>query len=394
MLQTDTRKKVLLCITKSIVGGAQKYISDIATRLPSDAFETVVIAGGSGPLFGLLRTKGIRTIAIPVLERDINPLQELQALFYLIAIFIREKPDIIHLNSSKMGAMGAMAAWISKLLTLNVKPRVIFTVHGWGFHEDRTHIQRAAIFATSVVSSFFHHHTIVINSADYKDAITFIAPKHLSLIPLGIEISNSLSRQESRAFFSSIVGRTFDDSTRIIGTIAELTKNKGLSYLVDALHHLLVLSKKFNIHCVIMGEGEERKRLEEQIENLHLGYYISLFGFVPDAHRYLPGLDLFILTSVKEGLPYALMEAMNAGLPVIATQVGGIPDLISHKKNGICIAPKNPHAIKEQLEYVLSSHDQLGNLGAHAQQTIATHYSLETMIKKTVQLYHELTPSH
>ena len=387
----NTRKKVLLCITKSAVGGAQKYIYDIATRLPSDAFEPIIVAGGSGPLFGMLRNKSIRTIAVPGLERDVNPLRELQAFFNLIKIFIQEKPDIIHLNSSKMGAIGALAVWCAKLLTLNFKPRIIFTVHGWGFREDRSVWQRAAIFAVSAMSSYFHTHTITINSADHKDATTFIPAKRISLIPLGIETPDLFSREQSRAFFSSLAGNTFDKHTFIIGTTAELTKNKGLSYLIDALHHLLLSSKKQNFHCIIMGEGEERKRLEEQIKTLGLKSRVTLAGFVADAYCYLSGLDLFALSSVKEGLPYALMEAMAAGLPVIATRVGGIPDLISHNKNGMLVPPKNPVAIKEHLEYVLASREYSDNFGACAKQTIAAHHSLEQMIAKTSQLYHELT---
>ena len=386
----NTRRKVLLCITKSRVGGAQKYTYDLATQLPSDAFETVVAAGGSGPLFDMLRDKDIRTIAVPGLERDINPLRELQAFFHLIRIFIREKPDIIHLNSSKMGAMGAVAAYVSKILTLDFKPRVIFTVHGWGFREDRSTAQRMAIFGISWVSSLFHNHVIVINSADRQDAAAFIPRKNLSLIPLGIAAADSHSREQSRAFFSSRAGRTFDDNTIVIGATAELTKNKGLSYLVEALHHLLISSKKLDIHCIIMGEGEERRNLEEQIKKLHLENHISLAGFVQNAYRYAPGLDLFMLSSVKEGLPYALMEAMAAGLPIIATRVGGIPDLICHDTNGVLAPAKNPHALKEQLEHLLASQDKCRILGTQAKETIARDYPLERMIITTGNLYNRL----
>ena len=390
----NTRKKVLLCVTKSGAGGAQKYVYDIATRLPSDTFEAVVVAGGSGPLFDMLTRKGIRTIAIPGLERDINSLRELQAFFHLIRIFIQEKPDIIHLNSSKMGAMGAVAAYVSKILTLNFKPSVIFTVHGWGFREDRSTWQQMAIFGVSWIASLFHNHTIVINSADHRDALAFIPHKCISLVPLGIEMPDALSREQSRAFFSSRTGCAFDDKTIIIGATAELTKNKGLSYLVDALHDVLRSQEKTNVHCIIMGEGEERTKMEEQIKKLDLENHISLAGFVPNAYRYLSGLDLFALSSVKEGLPYALMEAMAAGLPVIATHVGGIPDLITHDTNGILIPAKNSHALKTHFQHLLASQEKRDILGMQAKETIARNFGLERMIGNTLKCYHELTQPH
>lgn len=390
----DTRKKILLCITKSTAGGAQKYIYDLATHLSADAFKIVVVAGGLGPLFDILKKREIRTITVPGLGRDVNPLRELRAFYYLIKIFVRERPDIIHLNSTKMGTMGAIAAQISKVFALNFKSRVMFTVHGWGFREDRNTLQRMIIFGISWISSFFHDHVIVINSADHHDARAFIPTKKCSNIALGIETSDLLSREEAREFFSNIAGRSFDDNTIIIGTTAELTKNKGLSYLVDALHHLLLSSKESNIHCIIMGEGEERKRLEEQIKKLNLSHHISLAGFVADAYRYLSGLDLFALTSVKEGLPYALMEAMASGLPVIASRVGGVPDLITHQKNGILVPAKNPSEFKKHFEDFLTSRPLLTTLGMHAKKTITEHYSLPAMITKTSHLYHELTQSH
>ena len=383
----NTRKKILLCITKPAAGGAQKYICDIATHLPADTFETVVAAGDSGPLFDALRNKGIRTISIPGLGRDINPFNEIRAFCHLVRIFITEKPDVIHLNSSKMGAMGALAALASKLLTLNFKPRVLFTVHGWGFREDRNALQRGVIFAISWIAAFFHNHTITINSADYADARAFIPRNKISLIPLGISSPEFFSREQSRAFFSELCGTQIDDKTFLIGATAELTKNKGLPHLVDAIHNLLALAPQSKIHCVIMGEGEQREHLARQINTHNLEQHISLAGFVTDAYRYLPGLDLFALSSVKEGLPYALMEAMAAGLPVIASRVGGIPDLISHETNGLLAPAKDSHTLAAHVNDLLSSAEKRRALGQRAKQTILTRHSLERMIEKTSHLY-------
>ncbi|MDP3769942.1 MAG: glycosyltransferase family 4 protein [bacterium] len=387
----NTRTKILFCITKSVWGGAQKYVFELATHLPSDQFEIIVAAGGSGPLFGFLNEKQVRTISIPRLERDVNVIKEIRAFFHLIKIIIKERPDIIHLNSSKMGAIGAVAAHAVRLLTLNHKPHVVFTVHGWGFREDRNYIQRVIIFAISWISTRFHHSVILINSADYADARVFIPHRKLSLIPLGIAPISFSPREHARAFFADTCKKQITDSTVLIGTTAELTKNKGLTYLMDSLRHLLASSQLPDVHCVIMGEGEERSHLEQQIARYDLGNRITLAGFVTDAKQYLPGLDIFILSSVKEGLPYALMEAMSAGLPVIASRVGGIPDLISHQTNGLLNVPKNHHTLTLYIQELIAMPEKRKQLGIRAKETIITSYSLENMVVQTSHLYHELT---
>jgi len=385
------RKKILLCITKAAAGGAQKYVFDLATHLPADRFNVAVVAGAPGPLFECLHNSHIRTILVPGLGRDINTFNELKALFHLVRIFINEKPDIIHLNSSKMGAMGAVAACIAKLLTLRFKTRVIFTVHGWGFREDRSAGARAAIFGISWISARFHNHVITINKADYKDSKAFIPHKKISLITLGISAPSFLSREHARTFFSQKIGSPVNEGTLLLGVTAELTKNKGLHYLIDALHHVFLSSPQADIHCVIMGEGEERNQLTDRIKALRLEDKVTLAGFVTDAYAYLPGFDLFVLSSLKEGLPYAMMEAMSAKLPIIASHVGGIPDLITHQESGLLTAAKDPRVLAGCIERLISSPDERRSFGNRAQQTITAKHSLERMIDPTIQLYDQLT---
>jgi len=388
------RKKILLCITKAAIGGAQKYVFDLATHLPADQFEVAVVAGNPGPLFERLYKFHIRTIVVPGLGRDINPLNEVKAFINLIRIFITEKPDIIHLNSSKMGAMGAVAAFVSKLLTLNFKPRVIFTVHGWGFREDRSTAQRAAIFGVSWISARFHNHVVTINAADHADSKTFVPHKKISLIPLGISTPAFLPRQQAREFFAEKSGRAFNDNTFLIGTTAELTKNKGLVHLINALDHLSLSSQKSAIRCIIMGEGEERANLLADIKAHNLYNHISLIGFVTDAYRYLPAFDLFVLSSVKEGLPYAMMEAMNAKLPIIASRVGGIPDLITHEENGLLVAAKDSLLLAKSIQRIISSPEERLSFGLRAHRSVITNHSLDRMIALTIQLYDQLTQPH
>lgn len=386
------RKKILLCITKSAAGGAQKYVYDLATHLPAEQFEPIIVAGGSGPLFAMAKKKDIRTISVSGLERDANPAKDLRAFFYLVRIFIKEKPNIIHLNSSKMGTIGALAALTAKCITGHFKPRVIFTIHGWGFREDRNILSRMAIFTASWIAARFHHHTIAINSADYRDARAFIPHTNISLIPLGIDQIAFLERKSAQTFFSkqfNIPPHTF-----LVGVTAELIKNKGIQYLLHALHINTKSPNPMRIHAVVMGEGKERANLEKQIREFGLENDASLIGFVPDANIYLKAFDAFVLPSVKEGLPYAVMEAMAAGVPVIATNTGGIPDLITHEITGMITAAKKSDILNNHLNTLYTSQEMRERMGKQAKKTIINEFPLDRMITKTANLYHELTQPH
>ncbi len=153
--------KILYLITKSNWGGAQRYAYDLATNLPKD-FSIAVACGGSGPLVQKLREKNIRVINISKLERDINLFSEFVVFFQLLKLFTTEKPDVIHVNSSKIGGLGAFAGRLSGV------PKMIFTVHGWPFNEDRPLWQRKIIYFLTWLTILFSHKVITVCTADYN----------------------------------------------------------------------------------------------------------------------------------------------------------------------------------------------------------------------------------
>ncbi len=382
----NKKKKILYVITKSVWGGAQKYVHDLAAHLAPEQFDVAVACGGSGPLIARLKEAGIRSIPIMSLQRNVDVIKELASFFSLIKIFIREKPGIIHLNSSKVGGLGAVAARLASLVT-GSRPLVIFTVHGWGFNEDRPYWQRTAIFFFSWLSAIFLDKLILISSADYRSARRFVPERKLILIQNGIGPIAFLPREEARHFFGERLGREFRPDEIIIGTNAELTKNKGHIQLIDAVNQMEIQNPKSKIQTIIVGEGEERKKLQNRIRSLELEDTVHLVGFVPEAARYLKALDVFVLPSLKEGLPYTLMEAMAAGVPVIATGVGGIPDLIENGKSGMLVPPKDPNALAQALLAFLARPERGRTLARKAGERLENDFRLDAMIARTQSLY-------
>lgn len=387
------RKKVLFCVTKSVWGGAQKYVYDLASNLPSDQFEPVVVAGGEGPLVQKLREKNIKTISLPVLQQRsgffdvVFSSQNLKTIFALAGIIKRERPDILHLNSSKMGGLGAMAAKAVSFAGGH-SPLVVFTAHGWGFRENRPLWQRAVIYLASFVSALLHHKIITINTADFKTAQKYIAPSaKLNLIHNGIAPVGFLNRGEARSYLSSRIGRPLKPDTILVGTIAELTANKGLRYLIKALDQVRLRAPALKLNAVIIGEGEEREKLALQIKSHELEDMVFLAGFIQEAGRYLRALDIFVLPSIKEGLPYALMEAMHAGLPAVATSVGGIPDLVEHGQDGLLVAPRDPGGLAKAVVELAREVEKRKLMGGSAEAKISAGFLPEHMVSQTVEVY-------
>jgi glycosyltransferase involved in cell wall biosynthesis len=379
MSQNAGKKKLLFVITKGTWGGAQKYVFDLAHAFQS-TYDVVVIHGTSGRLVEALQAARIRTIHIASLGRDINPLLDIQTLFELRDIFRNEKADIIHLNSSKIGGLGALAGRLAGI------KNIIFTAHGWAFNEDRNPISKAIIWVLSWLTALFAHSIIVLSSREQRQAehMPFISRK-VHLIKNGITPQEFLTQQEARHYLSTYSPTAIPGDKKWIGTISELHSNKGLLFALEAVHSLV--EENYDIQFVIIGEGEQRKLLEEKIISLHLENNVRLLGSVDNAALYLKAFDIFLLSSVKEGLPYVLLEAATAKLPVVATHVGGIPELTNNGQAARLVHPKNSIEIYLALKDLLDNSDVAQNLAHSLNRYVQNTYNVDNMQSSTRKLY-------
>lgn len=366
------RKKIAFLVTKSNFGGAQRYVYDVATSLPTDTYDVVVIGGAGGILTEKLKEKGVRSQLLPSMKRDINIWLDFVSFWNIFKIIKRERPDIIHLNSPKAAGFGAFCGKL-----LGVK-KIIYTVHGFAFNEDRNALEKFLIKLFSWFTILLSHHAIFLSDKEMNSVSRWpFIKKKLFVIPLGIKDIAFLSKEDARAILSKSVGLTLSEDDFIIGTIAELHPNKGLSYAVEAL------STMTNLRYIIIGDGQEKVALEKQIKDLGCTN-IHLAGRIESAANLLKGFDAFLLPSIKEGLPYVLLEAGFSGIPVIATRVGGIPELIQHDESGILIEPKHPDDITNAVSRLRTNVTELGkNLESH----VKNGYSLQIMLKKLTDLY-------
>lgn len=385
------KKKVLLVITKSNFGGAQRYVYDLATSMPPELFDVAVVFGEGGELEEKLHSAGIRTIKINALQRDVSALKDFSVFFELIRIFKKEKPDVVHLNSTKVGGIGTVAGRICHI------PKIIFTVHGWAFNEKRSFISKAMISFLQWVTVMLSHTTIAVSqkTADQILTFPFVNKNKIKVIYNGTSDIYFVDRTEARQ--TLLINTSTDtipqalDQAIWIGTISELHHNKGIDVALTAFAEI---AKKYpQTIYVVMGDGEEKNNLTSKIVELGLSDQAFLVGFVTDAKKYLKAFDIFTLTSRTEALPYVILEAGLAELPVVANAVGGIPEIINSPEVGLLVPTgekanqTNIKTISDAIEKLILNPEQAKTLGQNLKHRVTQEFSHQKMHTETFVLY-------
>lgn len=369
------RKKVLLGITQSNFGGAQRHVYDLATGLKGE-YDVAVVYGGDGMLAQKLREAGVRGISISSLVRHVSFVSELRTLVLLVRLLRRERPDVLHVHSSKMGGLGVVAGRIACV------PRIIFTAHGWEFNAPRSRVARRIIklFSTCIVLGA--HRTIAVSQAIKNDISFGPAQRKMTVVYSGIAPISFLPRTEARrALMDACPGLA---EGRWIGSASELHPVKGLSYAIEAIAELKDVP---DVRYIVMGEGSERSALEALIRVRSLEGRVFLAGQVQDARTYLKAFDLFLMPSLAEALGYAVIEAGYAELLAVASDVGGLPEIMTNEQTGLLVPARDSHAIAAALRRLLNDAAFSRRLAGALRTEVERRFSLETMLAGVREVY-------
>jgi glycosyltransferase involved in cell wall biosynthesis len=372
--------KVCYIITKLELGGAQKVALHIAENINKDIFESFVIAGTGGMLDNEAEKK-IKFYRIKDFVRDISLVKDLKSLFKIYSVLKREKPDIVHTHSSKAGIIGRIAA---KLAGVKI---IIHTIHGYGFNEtQKLFIKRFYTFLEKICA-LFSDKLIVVTKEDIKKGLYYkIAEKDkFVLIRAGIDTIFYKGFIQSPNFRETLgIGADI----KIIVTIGPFKPQKNLKDFIKAAS--LVASRFKNIMFLIVGDGPQRKELETLIEKLNLKDKILMLGWRTDIAEILKVSDIFVLTSLWEGLPCSIIEAMCCVKPVVANSVDGVKEIVVDGKNGFLVEPNNYVKTAEKIIYLLSNRIDLKNLGEGAYNSIGQEYNINHNLKQHEELYLKL----
>ncbi|HPA25356.1 MAG TPA: glycosyltransferase family 4 protein [bacterium] len=393
--------KILYLVTQSEFGGAQKYIIDLAENLPANKYIIEIAVGEKKehPVVDWLESlsqKGFKVWRLKHVVREINLWHDFLSGLEIYRLLEKSQPDIIHLNSSKIGSTGAVMGWLYKKIS-GKKVKIIYTVHGFVFNEPISLGRKLFYQWSERISGHFKDKIICVSELDKITGLNHkIAPHHKFItIHNGIDLTklNFLEKSEARKTLitnyrlpASPAGRQIRDYSPLIGTIANLYATKGLIYLIRAAK--ILKEKNPQVIFIVIGEGGQRKNLEREIKQLNLENVFFLVGNIDKAYELLKAFDIFCLPSVKEGFSYSVMEAMAAGLPVVATSVGGMLEIVEQDANGLIVNKEKPREITRALEKILDD-PKLAEKFSHNNLEKIKNFSLEKMLRETEKVYQE-----
>ncbi|MEK7618590.1 MAG: glycosyltransferase [Patescibacteria group bacterium] len=348
--------KILYIITQADGGGAQKYVLALAKH-----FGGSIAAGDEAQqLFTDARAAGLNVYPLKHLKREIHPWHDFWAIWEIRQLIKAAKPDIVHLNSTKAGVLGSFA-------TIGIKTKTVFTAHGFRFLEPLPFALRMFYLALEKIASSYRDFIIAVSDADKRAALEnkIIDGGKIQTIHKGISNIDFLTREEAR----KQLGLHADK--KIYGTIANNYFTKGLDILVAT-------GPTYGNLIAVIGKVSAEKKSTDNIRYL---------GYKPNASIYWKAFDIAIFPSRKEGFPFALLEAMQAGLPIIATQVGGIPEALGDA--GLLVKPENPTRLAEAIDSLLNSPALAEGLAAKAKQR-SQEFTEEKMFSETEKIYLKL----
>jgi glycosyltransferase involved in cell wall biosynthesis/uncharacterized membrane protein len=357
------RPRLLLLITLAEIGGAQTYV---ALLLPAVAerFDVTVAAHGSGPLRDAADAAGIRYVPVEQLRRGINPFRDALAVVELIRLCRRERPEILHANSSKAGVLGRIAGALARV------PIRIFTAHGWAFTAYPGLAGRVYLWADRLVQPLT---TLVICVAEHE--------RELGIRARTCVADRSVVVHNAVAVSSFAAAHHTGHPPRIVA-VGRFAYPKDYPTLVEALARVNVDYRAF-----LVGDGPTRESVATDVRRRGLAGRTELVGARRDVTRLLATADLFVLSSRSEGLPVSVLEAMAARLPVVATDVGGMSELVADGETGLLVPPSDPKALAEAIERLLRNPELRRRFGAAARLRAQQQFDVARFREAHLRLY-------
>jgi len=326
--------------------------------------------------------KGVKIVNIPFLLRRINPVYDLLALFSLYILLIKERPTIVHTHTSKAGLLGTLAAKMAGI------PILIHTPHGhvlWGYFGP---LKTKIFIFLERLTSRITGKIVALTNREKEDYLMFRIANEDRFVVIfsGVKLNKfkeSLFGEKQN--FKKELG--IPENSSIVGTVGRLVPVKGPESLIKAAKY--IISKYPDTFFIFTGDGYLRQDLENKAFKMGTKENIIFLGWRDDAAKIISAYDVFVLPSLNEGMGRVLVEAMALGKPIVASNIGGIPDLVIHGKNGFLVPPKNPKELAKYIQILLEDEKKREKMG-FAGKEMSLNFSAENMVEKIAELYEEL----
>jgi glycosyltransferase involved in cell wall biosynthesis len=387
---TESRIRVARVIARLNIGGPAQHVIHLTARLSSDRFESVLLAGREGPAEGNMRALagryGVHPIAVPGLGRRISPADDLRSFVFLTRFFRRFRPHIVHTHTAKAGAVGRLAARLVGV------PVVVHTYHGHVFHGYFSR-PMTSLFVTierALARSTTRLLTVSESVKREVERYGIGTAGQIAVLPLGLDLSRFLACEAGAGELRREL--RVAAQVQLVGIVARLVPIKRHEHFFAAA--ALVAARIPEARFLVVGDGERRGELEAVVRRHGLSDRVTFLGWRGDLERIYADLDVVVLTSANEGSPVSLIEAMAAARPVVATRVGGVPDLVEHGVNGLLVEPDDSSTTAEAIAALLADPDRRHAMGEAGRKRVRDGYSVDRLVADVDQLYGDLMRKH
>jgi glycosyltransferase involved in cell wall biosynthesis len=373
----------IVLVTEATSSGVGRHFMDIATFF-SEQEDRIYIVHSLNRADSIyknrladIETKITHATSISM-QRAISPIEDFVSLLQIYKYFSTiDELDVVHVHSSKSGFIGSLAA------RLNRAKCIIFTPNAFASMGSTGLKKRLLLLLERMCGDLCDYLVAVsIDESNYALENGIVHPQKIRLIRNGVDIPSLLSFEEQRQTFRAKIG--IAPTTRLIGSIGRIAFQKDPLLFVELAH---LRSKKYTSteeKYIMIGDGDLAPYVKAKIKELNLEDYILFMGFQKDVSSILPGLDIYVLHSKYEGMPYTVLEAMSYGLPVISTKVPGIQELISNKE--LIVEPGDVHALDKALD-VVASPSERKEMGRLNREIIAHDFTRKIMCNRLFELY-------
>ncbi len=375
------RYKIIHIQVLPIMSGVQKAMYDILIRLDRHKYDITVLCQSEGELTEALKQQNIRCLFLNALKREINPYFDLIALYKLYRIFRKEKYDLVHTHSSKSGFLGRLAAKIAGV------PGIIHTVQGFSFHQFSA--PKSIYFFTSLerITGLISNKIIIVNNDDFEYAIKNKIASQTKLVKIynGIDIDEhhlNINKGRKRSEFN------IPTDCNVVGFIGRLWEQKAPQDFISAVP--IVLENISNVVFLIIGDGHLRSSLETLAQKLHIQDHIQFLGWRNDVPEILKILDVFVQTSLWEGLSLSILEAMAAGKPIIATNIKGNNELVVDGITGFLVLPRNPEMVGYYITRLLQDKRLVKKMGRLGRKRVEEKFDIKLHVELIKNIYHQI----
>ena len=370
--------KLLHVITHLPIGGAQDNTLYTVELLNKDKYDISLSCNLNGELVSRAKkVKNLKLYDVPNLRREVSIINDIRAFLYLYKLIKKENFTIIHTHSSKAGFLGRIAAMLNKT------PIVIHTIHGFAFHDYMNSFKKNIFIYLEKLSAKWTHGLVTVSNLNKKKVVDLgIAPiEKLKNIYSGIDLTLFINEKNDQ-FRKEL---NLDSNHLLLGSVGRLSNQKDPITMIEAF--CIVIKRFPNAHLTLVGEGELRDEILIKINQLQLNGRVHLTGNKNDPWKIYHSLDLFIMSSIYEGLGRSITEALSCGVPVVCTNVEGVPEIVRDNETGILVPPKDPDALAAGIISSLNDMDNARRMAEEGRKFVNENFDVNKMVDDIDSLY-------